>query len=389
MTTFYDLPQPSEKAFKRSQALSQSIQQTIDAAGGVISFANFMALALYHPPLGYYHAQDFTIGKQGDFTTASEISPLYANCFARQCEQILMQLGESDLLELGAGTGTFALALLGFLAARGVAPAHYYIYEVSESLRQQQQIRLSTIRGTQIIWLDQLPDAFTGIIIANEVLDALPIHCFQIEEQQILERGVTGKNNIFSWQTGSPFSAGLIEAVTHIRDEHHLTAGYQSEINLQLSDFIKSLSDCLTRGVILLADYGYGQTEYYHPERRNGSLTCFYQHRHHNHPFFFPGLQDITAHVDFTAVAEAASTNGCELSGYTTQAAFLLSCGLMTLAAEEEKQLNPRDAFMFHQAIKTLTLPTEMGERVKIMAITKNYPDPLLGFSMQDRKRTL
>jgi SAM-dependent MidA family methyltransferase len=372
--------------------LTTFIQQEIDQRGGHISFAAFMALALYHPQFGYYCQPSLELGKRGDFTTAPEISPLFAQCFAKQVAQIFQQLAQPAILELGAGTGRFAKDLLQALHGLGVLPTHYYIYEISATLRQKQQDLLKKTCPQwfdRIVWLEALPPSFTGVIIANEVLDALPVHCFTQTAAGILERCVAWENNQFVWQLCAPTTPLLFETGQRICQEYALPIGYKSEINLQLAPLLQSLLRLLTQGVILLADYGYGQREYYHPQRMEGTLTCFYQHHHHGNPLTLVGQQDITAHVDFTRVIECAAAEEGELMGYTSQASFLLACGLLDLAALEEAKLSPAAAFNLHQAIKLLTLPTEMGERVKVMAIGKNMHNPLLGFSLQDRRREL
>jgi SAM-dependent MidA family methyltransferase len=396
MTTFYDLPTPSDSALKRSKALTDFLRQEMNKHGGYLSFATFMQQALYHSELGYYNSETLILGKHGDFTTAPEISPLFAKCFAKQCLQIANHLGTAAILELGAGSGRFAKELLLELERHPqryrCLPEHYYIYEISVSLRKKQQDLLKSDCPTlfnRIIWLDELPSHFVGIVIANEVLDALPVHCFGIKENAIKERAVTFEKNTFHWTLTEPFSPNLAISGDTVRQLYSLTNGYESEINLALPLFIQSVATSLAQGVILFADYGYGQSEYYHPERRHGTLTCFYQHHRSDNPFFFPGLQDITAHVDFTRVIETAVDCGCSLAGYTSQAAFLLACGLIELAQKDEQNLAPADEFNFHQAIKLLTLPTEMGERIKVMALSKNCDIPLLGFGLQDRRRDL
>ena len=372
------------------EPLANIIHDHITTSGGSISFARFMELALYHP-LGYYQAANFTLGREGDFTTAPEISPLFAHCFAQQCQQIALQVDNSTILELGAGTGAFACELLQRLSAANALPIHYYIYDISPVLREKQREYLLSHCDEHIdrvTWLETLPTDFIGTIIANEVLDALPISCFQIEKDSVYERVVATNNNQFNWEL-IPATGKLLTAVTQLMAECHMAEGYQSEICLPLPDFISSLANCLSRGVILLADYGYGRREYYHPQRRHGTLTCFYQHRHYDNPLLLPGLQDITAHVDFTAVAEAAVASGLEINGYTTQAAFLLANGLMTLAEQQEQLLSEPERFKLHQAIKTLTLPTEMGDLIKIMGLTKNCSLDLTGFSLLNRLRDL
>lgn len=380
-----------------SNALINFLHEKIKRENGQISFADYMETVLYHPDWGYYNQATFALGKEGDFTTAPEISPLFAQCLARQCLQIFTILPHGNFLELGAGSGQFAFDMLLSLDQLGFLPTHYFIYDINLLLRKKQQERLGNLCSQihredlfkRLVWLDELPTHFEGIIFANEVLDALPVHCFHIEEKSIKEKYVTYQNNHFTWQFNPPSSQIFAENIAKIRDFYHLAPGYESEINLRLPSFIANISRALARGVILLADYGYGQREYYHPERKRGTLTCFYQHHHHNNPFLHIGAQDITAHVDFTKVIDEASNHDCSLLGFTTQAAFLLSCGLLELAQEQEKNLSSIDEIKLHQDIKTLTFPTEMGDLVKFMALGKNYDLPLLGFGIQDRRRDL
>lgn len=387
MTTINDLPTPTAAQLARSIALSNLLKQRIKEEGP-LSFADFMEAALYHPALGYYNAPEFNLGKMGDFTTAPEISPLFAGCLARQCEQVLKHLQTGDLLELGAGTGRLACQLLLALEKLNCLPAHYYIYEVSVKLREKQKQFLQ-INCPQFldrfIWLDTLPQDFTGVIVANEVLDALPVHCFEVTPAGILERCVDIVDGQLSFTLLPPTTNELAARAASLG----LAPGYASEINLNAISYTEQLSDCLRRGLILLLDYGYGQQEYYHPERQKGTLTCFYQHHHHDHPFYYPGLQDITAHVDFTSIIDKAADAGCTLEGFTSQAAFLLSCGLMTLASEAEKGLSDAELFELHQAIKLLTMPTEMGDVIKVMGLGKDIEIALIGFSLQDRRRDL
>lgn len=387
MMTFDDLPIPSPAAQQRSDALRDLIRQTIAAQDGFISFSTFMEMALYHPQWGYYHSDTMTIGKAGDFTTAPEVSPLFAQCMAQQCEQLFAALPARQLLEIGAGTGRLASDLLTALKQ---PLAHYYILEISPSLRRRQQALLQQTHPdffSRITWLETLPTGFNGIVLANEVLDALPVACFHIGDS-ITERGVGWDNDHFSWRLAP--SPALAEQAALLCHEYGLPMGYTAEIAVRLPAFMQSLADALSTGVILFADYGYGRPEYYDPARKEGTLTCFYQHRRHHNPLILPGLQDITAHVDFTAVAEQALAHDLTLWGYTTQAAFLLGCGLVELAAQAEEGLSPVDVINLRQGIKTLTLPSEMGDRIKIMVLGKQVDlPPLKGFALQDRRRDL
>jgi SAM-dependent MidA family methyltransferase len=354
-----------------------------------------MNFALYHPTLGYYKTRAFNVHDQGDFLTAPEISSLFADCFAQQCLPLFKHLNSYHIVEIGAGSGRFASDLLIALENMGSAPVEYTIYETSPMLRIKQQTHIKKYCPHlfhRISWLNELPTvitAITGIIIVNEVLDALPVHCFRIGHC-IEERGVTWKNDQFKWQLYPPSIQEFIQSVSFLQKCYGLQQGYESEVNLQLFPFVSALANALSRGVILIADYGYGQREYYHPERCQGTLTCFYQHRRHHDPFMLPGLQDISSHVDFTRVIDIASGQGCSLSGYTSQSSFLLACGLLTLAKNKAKKLTMSEEIKLHQTIKLLTFPTEMGERVKIMALSKHIDGfPLLGFSGTDRRRDL
>lgn len=385
MNTIYD---PAS----RSQKLTEILQEKIKNSAGVISFAEYMEAVLYHPELGYYNAPNFNLGKNGDYTTASEISSLYAKCFAQQCAAIFKTLGYQNILEIGAGTGHFARDLISSLFDLSEDKLQYFIYEKSPLLesKQKNELRKNSNFYSHIKWVKKLPQNFKGIIIANEVLDALPVHCFKIEEGEVKEKCVGWEVNHFTWSLKTPPKNSVFEKKTkELLNRYEFSSGYESEINLNLSSFIQSLADSLHTGIILLADYGYGRGEYYHPQRYKGTLTCFHQHKRSENPFLMPGLQDITAHVDFTKVIEDATDAGLQLAGFTSQAAFLLSCGLVKIAEEEEKKLLAIEKVNFHQAIKLLTFPSEMGECVKIMALKKNFAGSLLGFSFQDLSRNL
>jgi SAM-dependent MidA family methyltransferase len=385
------LPTPNVDALEHSATLLRVIKEEIAAAGGYISFARFMELALYAPGLGYYSAGNYKFGKQGDFVTAPEISNLFAKCVAKQCQQILTALTSPDILELGAGSGKLAGDLLQELEQLQCLPRHYYILEISADLRAKQNIYLEKQCPqflSRIIWLDELPcTGFKGVILANEVIDAMPVHCFYLDNNNINEYCVTLKNNNLHWLSTPPTTPALEQQLLAIQKEFTLPNHYQSEVNLLAPVWITTLSDILTEGVILLFDYGYNRREYYHPERTTGTLMCFYQHHRHTNPFELVGLQDISAHVDFTTLAESASAANASVSGYTTQAGFLLACGLMDLTQTEK--LSAIEQYQQNQAIKLLTLPSQMGELIKVMALSKNIDLPLLGFSLFDRRRDL
>ena len=385
------MPAPSAEARQHSAKLLETLRQEITAQGGYITFARYMDIVLYAAGLGYYSAGNQKFGRTGDYLTAPEISILFAKCIARQCQEILSKLGSGDILEVGAGSGKLAAELLLELERLDSLPNRYFILEVSADLRAKQNHYLETQCRhllNRVQWLDRLPEQpVQGIIFANEVLDAMPAHCFHIDDRKTKERCVTLVDDQLSWLSVPPTTNELARNLARIQQQHVLADGYESEINLMIPAWVKSMADVLGKGVMLLFDYGYNRKEYYHPERSMGTLMCFYQHRMHTDPFQFLGLQDITAHVDFTAVAETASDSHLQVAGYTTQASFLLACGLIELAASQ--QLTTVEQYQQNQAIKLLTLPSQMGELVKVMALTKNFDESLLGFSLYDRRRDL
>jgi SAM-dependent MidA family methyltransferase len=384
------IPTPNEPEQQRSHALSTLIHKKIQQDGGSISFAQYMESALYYPELGFYTSPRPKFGKLGDFITAPELSPLFAKSIARQCHPILKSLNGGDILELGAGSGKLAMEILLELNQLNQLPKTYYIFEKSPALRLQQQLFLKEHCAyfmPRIVWLDTLKNKIKGIVLANEVLDALPVHCFRIEKDGMVERCVAFEQGQFVWKLTASTTPSLIRHVTLIQQECKMDNGYESEINLNLDHWITSIANILEKGVILLFDYGYGRREYYHPDRTQGTLMCFYQHHRYDDPFPWVGLQDITAHVDFTAVLESAISAGLNLGGYTTQSSFLLACGLLDLA--QQNLLMTADNYQQNQAIKKLTFPSQMGELIKVMALTKHYKETLLGFSLYDRKRNL
>lgn len=385
------LPVPEATARLHSERLTDYIRKDIERQGAPIDFARFMQLALYTPGLGYYAAGAHKLGKGGDFVTAPEISPLFAECLAAQWQPLLKTLTNPCILEIGAGSGQFASDILHALAKNNSLPDQYLILEVSAELRDRQTHFLQATCPqwfSRIKWLDTLDgQKITGVIFANEVMDALPTHCFCIDQKIIKERVVNWQETQFCWE---------LRAAPHLQQSPALQGlslpeGYTSEVNLLLAPWIRTLAATLTQGIVLLSDYGYGRAEYYHPDRRHGTLMCYYQHHRHNNPFHSVGLQDITAHVDFTTVAEAATAAGLSLAGYTTQANFLLSCGLLEIV--EQQRLSAKEHLIEHyqqnQAIKMLTLPAQMGEAIKMIGLTKEWDPPLKGFSLRDRRHDL
>lgn len=385
-----DLPLPDPAARRHSVRLQQLIAQEAATAGGRLSFARFMDLALYAPGLGYYSAGTRKLGVQGDFVTAPEWSPLFARCLARQVAPVLSELGGGDLLEVGAGSGIMAADLLEALADANALPERYCILERSGDLRERQQTllrqRLPRLQD-RIVWLECLPEAgFRGVILANELLDALPVHCFTLTAEGAAERYVRREGEAWRWCLGPLSSAVLGERITALRHDGELAAGYSSEVNLAGESWVRSVADCLEAGMLLLIDYGFPRHEYYHPRRDAGTLMCHYRHRAHDDPLILVGLQDITAHVDFTAMAEAGHAAGLEVAGYTTQGAFLLAIGI---AEELQAAPDDRTRLRWAQQVKKLTLPHEMGELFKVLALTRGIDGPLAGFAWRDMRDRL
>ncbi|MBI3771888.1 MAG: SAM-dependent methyltransferase [Gammaproteobacteria bacterium] len=352
-----------------------------------------MELALYAPGLGYYVAGARKFGEAGDYVTAPEISPLFARCLARQCRQVLDQIEGGDILEFGAGSGAMATDMLLELETLNCLPQHYYIIEVSPDLQQRQrETLLNRAPHLQafVSWLDKLPQSFHGVVLANEVIDAMPVHLLQFDGAEFGERYVAWEAETFVWVDGPLSTVELQQAIVHLKNEiaDELDFGYITEINLALNGWIAALGNMLTAGAVLLIDYGFPRHEYYHPDRNTGTLMCHYRHRSHPDPFVWPGLQDITAHVDFTAVAEAADAASLDVAGYTSQAQFLLGCGLGEILQQAATD-DVRTHLTMTQAVKKLTLPSEMGELFKVMALTRSVDLMLQGFSVQDRRHRL
>jgi SAM-dependent MidA family methyltransferase len=414
-----------EKA--HSQAVRALIAGRIRAAGGWLPFEQFMELALYAPGLGYYSAGSVKLGPGGDFVTAPEMSDLFSRCVARQCAQVLG--GGGEVLELGAGTGRMAAVILQSLAAAGRLPARYAILEVSADLAQRQRERLATLPREirdRVVWLDRLPERpIAGVILANEVLDALPCRRFTLRGGAVRELGVAVAASPSS-TSASDASTDAIEFVEREaapdaelasagaallaelrgssapRDppepgdsqdpqdprgsREPLPDGYTSELCLRVAPWLASITACLEQGLVLMFDYGLPRAHYYHPQRTAGTLRCHFKQRVHDDPYINIGVQDITAWVDFTRVAEAAAACGLDVRGFCTQAAFLLGTGVEHLVAEEADAVT--HARLAGEA-RRLLLPGEMGEAFKAIALTRDYDGPLDGFALQDLRHSL
>ncbi|MFA6971150.1 MAG: SAM-dependent methyltransferase [Gallionella sp.] len=385
-TLVSSLPTPGVEAAQHSALLIEAICQDIASQGGWISFARYMELALYAPGLGYYTAGAHKFGEAGDFITAPELSPLFGRTLARQVAEI-MKGSEAHILELGAGSGKLAADMLGELGQLGCLPESYSILEVSADLRARQQALLQQRLPhllSRVHWLDALPDTFSGVIVANEVLDALPVHRVRWQDSALSEIGVSWSESGFIWQERAIVDAALLQAAQQI----NVPDNYVSEICLAARGLINSLASRLTLGAMLFIDYGFGAREFYHAQRFTGTLMCHYRHRAHDDPFFLPGLQDITAHVNFTDIAECAIDAGLDLSGYTNQAFFLINNGITELLNDTSPE-NLREYLPLSAQLQKLTSPSEMGELFKVVALTKNWANPLAGFARGDLSRLL
>jgi SAM-dependent MidA family methyltransferase len=379
-----DFPVADAAALRHSAAVETRVREEIAAAGGWLSFARYQEIVLYAPGLGYYVAGTRKFGTQGDFTTAPEMTSLFGRTLAHQLAQILGSDGE--VLELGAGSGRLAVDVLRALQALDRAPQRYRILEVSAELAQRQRRLLAEHvpkLAERVEWLTALPERLTGVVLANEVLDALPVHVLSWRENGLFERGVTLAGGRLAW--GERPADGELQAFA---SKIVVDPPFVSEVAPRVSALVASLAQRLERGVLLFLDYGFGRSEYYHPQRSAGTLLCHYQQRVHDDPFLLPGLQDISTHVDFTAVAEAGAQAGLRLLGYTTQAQFLINCGitreLAATPAEHAALYLPQAA-----AAHKLLSPAEMGELFKAIALGRGIEAPLLGFSSGDKSRLL
>ena len=384
------LPEPPEELKCLSAELSDRIRQKINQEGP-ISFSRYMEMALYEPGLGYYSAGLQKFGEGGDFVTAPQLGSVFARCLAKQIEQVATGLDQYDIVEAGAGSGILAADLL--LALDGThPPARYRILERSAHLRQVQKETLQRLVPQwmdRVTWLDEPPEKdWQGVFLANEVLDALTVErfCVGTDGPQLMQvtTGPTG----FEWQKGSCPERLKTQIQTLLAGlDHDPPPGYRSEINASLPDWLRAVTSGLQKGLALFVDYGYTRHDYYRSQRNDGTLICHYQHRAHDDPFKWPGLTDISASVDFTALAESADQCGLEVSGYTTQAMFLMGSGLDDVLAGIES-LPDKERIGLNSQVLRLTLPGEMGERFQVMALSRGLGEALgenlIGFSLAD-----
>ena len=389
------LPVPDREALAVSQELSTRIAAEIARHGGWLSFARYMEMALYEPGLGYYSNPGQVFGAAGDFVTAPELTPLFGATLARQVSPWLKDpalAGSGQVvLEVGGGSGMLAAQLLNALDNVGHHEVRYLILELSAERREHQRQTLKSLAPglmDRVGWLDTFPESFAGVVVANELLDAMPVQLFEWQadaEAELQEMGVTWVDGQFAWAP-RPADAVLTETVATLRNRlgpegAQWHSPYRSEICPAQQAWMRTLADCMTAGVVMLLDYGFAAPEYYHPQRDQGTLMCHYRHRSHADPFLWPGLSDITAHVDFTALARAATAEGFSLVGYTSMAAFLLNAGLLDELADLPRE---PESFWFAQAqaVQQLISEAEMGELFKVIAFEKNLREAasVLGF---------
>ena len=391
-----DLPAPAAHAADVSRALSTRIAGTIHDSGGWIGFDRYMQMALYEPGLGYYVAGSRKFGADGDFVTAPELSPLFGECVAAQCAHWFGS-AQAEVVEFGAGSGALAAQLLAALQALGAAPGRYRIVELSAELRERQRELLAARVPAlldRVSWLDALPPAIDGVVVANEVLDAMPVRLFRWGDGEIFERGVAsapaGDGFVFADRAADDAFAGRVRLAL---DEAWGACGeprgdFVSELGEQAEAWVETVGARLTRGAMLLIDYGFPRAEYYHAQRATGTLLCHYRHRVHADPFLWPGLQDVTAHVDFTAISRAARRAGLAMLGYNSQARFLLDCGLLERLSSRPRD-DARKWAQQVQAVQQLLSEAEMGELFKAIAVGRDVPDDAPGFATRDRRHVL
>jgi SAM-dependent MidA family methyltransferase len=389
------LPEPEPAARAHSARLREAIAAHIQHSGGAIPFSRYMELALYAPGLGYYSAGARKFGRDGDFVTAPELGPVFARCVVDAVAPVLRELGDGAVFfEIGGGSGAFAAAAMARLVELDCRPAAYWILEPSADLKERQREYLRSVLPLEFHlfeWLDGPPDAaWRGVLFANEVLDALPTPRFAIRDGEVYEEHVVLDATGALARVDQPADAMLRAAVRHIERDTGapLADGYRSEVLPQLPYWIQAVGGLLEAGAMLFVDYGYPRAEYYLPQRRDGTLVCHYRHRAHDDPFLLPGLQDLTAFVDFTALAEAGIHAGFDLAGYCPQAAFLIGNGLEARLQEIAAIDDEAERYRRHQEVKALTLPGEMGERFQAMGFQRGV-EWRGAFANGDRRRAL
>jgi SAM-dependent MidA family methyltransferase len=384
------LPAPSAAAQAHSRRVVAHLVRTIAEAGGWISFADYMGEALYAPGLGYYAAGTRKFGAAGDYVTAPELTPLFGAAVTTQLAQVLGELGNGEIIELGPGTGRLAADILAAMAQEHCLPDRYRLLEVSPELRERQHVHLAEKvpdLAPRVDWIDRLPERWYGVVIANEVLDSVPPHLVRRSGGAWLERGVAVDEEGRLAFADRPLAAGsLLDAA---QGRFPIVEGdYLSEVNPAAEALVRALAQRCGGGALLVIDYGFPAPEYYHPQRTAGTLMTHYRHRSLDDPFLWPGLADLTAHVDFTAMAHAGVAAGMSVGGYASQARFLLNCGLLNYLArtgDPQSTAYLREAAAAHK----LTSPAEMGELFKVLALVRGVEAGLVGFREGDQSHRL
>ena len=376
-----NLPLPDAQAEQASLALQALIANEIQSHDNWMSFNDYMQLALFAPQLGYYTGGSHKIGSAGDFVTAPSLTPLFGLTLARQIEPVLRQ-SAGNVYEFGAGTGELAVSLLAGLQPDALQ--HYYIMDVSPELKQRQLalIREKTPQhADKVVFLDSLPDAFDGVIIGNEVLDAMASEVIRWTETGIEQMGVSIVDEQFTWSQRPVSDERILTEALRIQPDKQ---PYTSELHLNQTAFIATLAQKLVRGAIIMIDYGFDEAQYYHPQRSMGTLIGHYRHHVVDDPFFWPGLMDLTCHVNFTAMAQAAVDNDLDLIGYTSQAHFLFNLGITEVLLAEHPDVNSKAYLQAASAMQKLVAPHEMGELFKVIAMGKGVDVDWQGFANGD-----
>jgi len=390
MTNTTTIAADNTLAQQHSEQLKALITTEIEQQGGFISFADYMQRCLYQPGLGYYSAGSHKLGQGGDFTTAPEISPLFGYAIATHIADALQHCDHKHILEFGAGSGQLAIAILSQLQARNSLPEQYIILEVSADLQsRQQQLIIESLPeyADRVEWIQTLPQTFEGVMLANEVCDAMPVHLLRLTSSAMFERGVSIQNNNFIWQDQSLTNPRLIPLAKRVNNQSG-AIDYLTEANLNAVDWMQTAAASLQQGAMFLIDYGYPFTDYYSAERRHGTLRSYYRQQAIDDPFQLPGLQDISAHVDFTTLAETALEAGCHVAGFHEQGDFLLAGDITQIAAQLEAESDPLTWLKHSAAIKQLLMPNVMGYQFKVLSLTKDL-GLLPRLQRQDRRYQL
>ncbi len=390
MTEMFTIAPDDLTAQQHSEQLAQQIRESIVANQGWISFADYMQQCLYTPGLGYYSAGSHKLGWGGDFTTAPETSPLFGAAIATHLTDVHKQIPDYNILEFGAGSGRLAESIVQRLTELDALPSRYFILEPSADLQQRQQELLNQLPSAlsqRIYWVEDIPENFEGVMLANEVCDAMPVHLLNFTEDGVGEVGVSLDQQNFIWQTESLSSSRLEQKAEQIQSQLD-DLPYRTEVCLFAADWLHSLAHKLSRGLILLIDYGYSFEEHYRADRTQGSLRCYYQHQAHDNPLILPGLQDITAHVEFTSLAETAFNSGLQICGFQEQADFLLAGDITMLAAGLQHNLNEADWLQQSNALKQLLLPGAMGHQFKVLSLCRDM-HTLPRLKLNDRRYQL